>query len=202
VVNITKILKKESKITKFIQYNHKKTTFVVLVLISLLLFITPQMIDGASHLKYLQNLGWVLGVPHDWVQIDGKTAYYQSPSGGEVIALYDTARVPNCTTIDTCVKSAYNLNINRGLSANSLQISDHTLGGFPSKILMGPNFYYIFTAANGLIYTLIFKGTTPVTFEYNVFDIKEQIRMQNNLYELMRDAIRCTWPYYCVPSYR
>ena len=158
------------------------------------------MIDGASHLKYVVGSGWVLGIPHDWVQIYENAANYRSPSGGERIDLYDRATIPNCTTIDTCVKSAYNLNINRGLSANSLQISDHTVGGFPSKVLRGPNFYYIFTAANGLIYSLIFQGTTPVIFEYSVIDINEQIRMQNNLYELMRYAIRCTWPYYCVPS--
>jgi hypothetical protein len=69
------------------------------------------MIDGASHLKYVVGSGWVLGIPHDWVQIYENAANYRSPSGGERIDLYDRATIPNCTTIDTCVKSACKISI-------------------------------------------------------------------------------------------
>ena len=88
MVKVIKILKKEPKITEFIPYNHKKTTLLLYyVLISLLLFITPQMIDGASHLKYQVGSGFALGVPHDWVQINENPLAFQSPSGGESITL-------------------------------------------------------------------------------------------------------------------
>jgi hypothetical protein len=196
---VVKRLKKEFNTTKSVISNYKKTTLLYYVSISLLLLVTPQMIDASSHLQYEVGWGYILGVPKDWVKIPETGAAFQSPSGDKKIALYDHAE---CNVrIDTCLYERYNAYIKLGVSADSLRISNINTGGFPSTLLEAPGSYHIFTAANGIMYELIFAGdySSPISLEYAVMDANQQMKMQNDAWTTLRNAIRCTWPYTCEP---